>query len=232
MPLWVWRPISRFWFSVLRADPDRRRAVRELLVTYDDVYRELDLAAIAYERGVHPKHRLTRYHDFFVERVRPGDLVLDIGSGKGELAYDLVTRAGARVVGVDNDSSHLAFARSHFADERLEFRGGDVLNEIPAGHFDVIVMSNVLEHLGPRVHFLQNLVASARPRSVLVRVPLYERDWTIPLKAEVGLPSYWDPDHEIEYDERLFRDELSAAGLDVRELVIRWGEIWAAAEPR
>jgi len=57
--------------------------VRELLVTYDDVYREVDLAAIAYEGGVHPKHRLTRYHDFFVERVRTGELVLDIGSGKG-----------------------------------------------------------------------------------------------------------------------------------------------------
>src|SRR5262249_13409272 len=99
MPIWLWRPLSRFWLSALRADPDRRRAVRELLVTYDDVYRELDLAAIAYEDGVHPKHRLTRYHDFFVERVQPGERVLDIGSGKGELAHDLVARSGALVVG-------------------------------------------------------------------------------------------------------------------------------------
>jgi SAM-dependent methyltransferase len=232
MPLWVWRPLSRLWLSSLRADPDKRRAVRELLVTYDDVYRELDLAAIAYEGGVHPKHRLTHYHDFFVERVRPGERVLDIGSGKGELAHDLVVRAGADVVGVDHDPSHLAFARANFTHDRLEFRAGDVLAELPAGHFDVVVLSNVLEHLGPRVEFLRRVTDGAGPRVVLVRVPLYERDWTVPLKADVGLPSYWDPDHETEYDEVSFRRELGEAGLDVPELLVKWGEIWAVATPR
>ena len=232
MPLWIWRPLFRFWLSVVRADPDRGRAVRELFVTYDDTYRALDLAAIDYDDGVHPKHRLTHYHDFFVERVQPGDVVLDIGSGKGELAYDLVTRGGASVVGVDHDPSHLAYARANFVHERLEFRDGNVLESLPPGHFDVVVMSNVLEHLEPRVEFLARVVESVTPRYVLVRVPLYERDWTVPLKAEVGLSPYWDRDHEIEYDEQLFRDELAAAGLDVSELVQRWGEIWAVAEPR
>lgn len=232
MPLWLWRPLSRFWLSTLRADPDKRRAARELLVTYDDVYRELDLAAIAYEDGVHPKHRLTRYHDFFVERVRPGERVLDIGTGKGELAHDLVVRSGASVVGVDHDPTHLAFARSHYGGESMEFRAGDVLAELPEGHFDVVVMSNVLEHLGPRVEFLRRLVSSATPRVVLIRVPLYERDWTVPLKAELGLPSYWDPDHETEYDEESFRRELGEAGLEVDELLVHWGEIWAAAVAR
>lgn len=232
LPLWLWRPLSRFWLSVLRAHPDRRRAVRELLVTYDDVYRELDLAAIAYEGGVHPKHRLTRYHDFFVERVRPGELVLDIGSGKGELAHDLVMRGGARVVGIDNDPGHLAFARSHFVHEDLDFRAGDALEAPPSGHFDVVVLSNVLEHLAPRVEFLSRVTASTGPRAVLIRVPMYERDWTVPLKDELGLRGYWDRDHEIEYDEALLRAELSEAGLDVTELVIRWGEFWAVATPR
>src|SRR5207253_7920635 len=78
MPARPWRGLFRFWLSVLAADADRRRAVRELLVTYDDVYRELDKAAIAYDGGVHVKHRLTSYHDFFVDRVRPGELVLDV----------------------------------------------------------------------------------------------------------------------------------------------------------
>jgi 2-polyprenyl-3-methyl-5-hydroxy-6-metoxy-1,4-benzoquinol methylase len=190
MPVWIWRPLFRFWLSVVRADPDRGRAVKELLVTYDDAYRALDLAAIDYDEGVHPKHRLTRYHDFFVERVNPGETVLDIGTGKGELAHDLVARGGASVVVVDHDPSHLAYARANFVDERLEFRDGDVIEGIPPGHFDVVVLSNVLEHLGPRVEFLARVVESATPRCVLLRVPLYERDWTVPLKAEVGLSPY------------------------------------------
>ena len=232
MPTGVMRGLFRFWLSVLGSDADRRRSVRELLITYDDAYRALDLAAIEYDDGVHPKHRLTRYHEFFVDRVAPGERVLDVGSGKGELAYDLVTRSGAAVVGVDHDPSHLDFARSRFAHERLEFRNGDVLDGLPEGHFDVVVLSNVLEHLGPRVEFLRRLVASATPARILLRVPVYARDWTVPLKAEVGLLDYWDPDHEIEYDPESFRVELSEAGLDVTELVLTWGEIWAQAVPQ
>ncbi|HEU0246661.1 MAG TPA: class I SAM-dependent methyltransferase [Gaiellaceae bacterium] len=232
MPVRAWRPVFRFWLSVLAEQPDRRRAVRDLLVSYDDAYHALDRAAIAYDGGVHVKHRLTRYHDFFVEHVRAGESVLDIGSGKGELAFDLVTRAGASVVGIDHDSTHLAFARSRFSHERLEFRDGDVLDGPPEGQFDVVVLSNVLEHLGPRVSFLRHVVATTQPTRILLRVPLYERDWTVPLKAEVGLLAYWDTDHEIEYDEATLRAELREAGLEISELVQRWGEIWAVAEPR
>jgi SAM-dependent methyltransferase len=231
MPVALWRPLFRLWLSALAADRDRERAVRELLTSYDDVYRRLDQAAIAYEGGVHVKHRLTGYHDFFVERVRPGERVLDLGSGKGELAHDLVLRSGASVVGIDNDPSHLAFARARFTDERLDFREGDVREGIPQGHFDVVVMSNVLEHLEGRAELLRNVVASAAPSRLLFRVPVYARDWTVPLKREVGLPAYWDPDHEIEYDPESFRAELSGAGLEVTELALKWGEIWAVAEP-
>jgi SAM-dependent methyltransferase len=232
MPSFLWRGLFRFWLSVVAAHPDKRRAVRELLTSYDDVYHSLDRAAIAYESGVHVKHRLTRYHDFFVDRVRPGERVLDIGSGKGELAYDLATRSGATVVGIDNDPSHLAFARGRFSDEHLEFREGDVLEGLPVGRFDVVVLSNVLEHLGPRVEFLRGVLESARPSRVLIRVPVYARDWTVPLRAEVGLLAFWDRDHAIEYDPETLQSELAEAGLELTELILAWGEIWAVAEPQ
>jgi hypothetical protein len=34
--------------------------------------------------GIHPKHRLMKYHDFFVNRVQREERVLDIGCGIGE----------------------------------------------------------------------------------------------------------------------------------------------------
>ena len=89
----------------------------------------------------------------------------------------------------------------------------------------------MLEHIADRVGLLTLLVASARPRVVLLRVPVLARDWTVPLRREVGLQYFSDPDHEIEYDEQTFRAELAEAGLRVTELHAVWGELWAAAEP-
>ncbi len=227
----LWRGTFRFWLSVLAADRDTRRGVRNLLISHDDTYRAVDQAAIRYDGGIHVKHRLTGYHDFFVERVNAGDRVLDIGSGKGELAYDLVATAGATVVGVDHDPNHLAFARQRFSHPNLQFLEADVLESIPEGHFDVIVLSNVLEHLHGRPEFLRGVVRSATPDRLLFRVPVYERDWTVPLRDEVGLLGYWDSDHKIEYVPDTFIAELAGAGLEVSELFLRWGEVWSVARP-
>ena len=74
----------------------------ELLIWYDDAYRAVDQAAIRYDDGIHVEHRLTHYHDFFIERVSEGERVLDIGSGKGELGVRSSDQyAGATVVGHD-----------------------------------------------------------------------------------------------------------------------------------
>ena len=230
LPVWLLRAPFRFWLSVLASNPDRRAAVRALLQLHDDTFSALDGAAIAYDGGVHAKHRLTRYHDFFIERVRPGERVLDIGSGKGELAHDLVERAAASVVGIENDPHHLEFAIAHYAGPGVEFVDGDVRQILPGGHFDVVVLSNVLEHFEHRPELLRRLSDSATPRCFLIRVPLLERDWTVPLRKEVGLPHFSDPGHFVEYTPERFRAELAEAGLTVSELTLVWGEIWALAE--
>jgi SAM-dependent methyltransferase len=231
MPYTIWRPIYRVWLGAVRNDRDASRAMRRLLELHDDLYKELDQGAIGYGDGVHVKHRVTRYHDFFVTRVRPGERVLDIGCGKGELAHDLAERASAVVVGIDDDPAHLGFARSRSAHPRVDYVEGSVPETLPDGRFDVVVLSNVLEHFEHRVPLLRTLVASAGPRRVLVRVPMRARHWSVPVREELGLAHFSDPGHWTEYDEDGLRAELAAAGLDVVELIVTWGEIWAAAEP-
>ena len=78
LPFGPLRTLFRAWLAARSAGPDARESTRELLVAYDDVYRRLDEAAARYDDGVHVKHRLMRYHDFFVERVRPQEHVRDV----------------------------------------------------------------------------------------------------------------------------------------------------------
>src|SRR3954453_14949151 len=109
----------RLWASAL-ATREPREALRRLFELEDRVRGRIDLLAIDLDGGVHAKHRIMRYHDFFVERVREGGRVLDVGCGKGELAYDLAERARASVTGIDRNAGSLAFARGRFRSDRLQ----------------------------------------------------------------------------------------------------------------
>jgi 2-polyprenyl-3-methyl-5-hydroxy-6-metoxy-1,4-benzoquinol methylase len=226
-------PLARFLARVavlrLGLERDPRAGLRHLLALDNEVEWQLDKQAIALDSGVHAKHRLMRYHDFFVDRVRPGERVLDVGCGKGELAHDLATRAQARVVGIDLNADYLRFARERFSAPELEFVLGDVLAGVPDGPFDVVVLSNVLEHIAPRVELLRRLVEEATPQRVLIRVPMSNRHWAVPLRHELGMFAFNDPTHEVEYEPDQLRDELAAAGLAVTDQVLSWGEIWVEA---
>lgn len=67
-------------------------------------------------------------------------------------------------------------------------------------------------------------------RRALIRVPLFERDWRVPLKRQLGVEWRLDPTHETEYTLESFRAEMDEAGLRVTEQMLRWGEIWAEVE--
>jgi SAM-dependent methyltransferase len=219
------------WANVLAERLAPRDALLELFALDDHLQREIDRTAIRYDKGVHAKHRLTGYHDFFVERIAPGERVLDVGSGKGELAHDLALRAGADVTGIDVKIPSLAFARKRFRHERVRFLERNALDGLPEGPFDVVVLSNVIEHLEPRVDLLRRIARDLHPRRILIRVPAEDRHWHVPLRRELGLPWFSDPSHVVEYDWTRLLAELEEAGLEPVEVQTRWGELWAEARP-
>jgi SAM-dependent methyltransferase len=231
-PFRVWRPVFRLWLEAIRAQPNRANAIRELLEVYADAYRGMDRGAVDYGDGVHPKHRLTRYHDFFVERIRADERVLDVGCGIGSVARDVAERSGASVVGIDVSPWALDFARAHSAHPRVTYVRANVLDYEPDAPFDVAILSNVLEHVTPRIELLRALRERAGAQRLLVRVPSIDRDWTVPLRRELGLSYFSDPEHEVEYTADLLRDELGRAGWEMGEPTLAWGEIWVEATVR
>lgn len=190
--------------------------------------------------GAHPKHRLTRYHDFFLDRIKPGQRVLDLGCGLGVLATRLALETGAAVVGLDMSPKNLDEARERTARAGASVRYvvGDIV-DVATGRacegldaaFDVLVFSNVLEHLPDRPRVLRGLVDRFAGPRLLIRVPSFERDWRVPFKRELGVEWRLDPTHEIEHTRAELTREIEGSGLRIEAFEQRWGEYFADARP-
>lgn len=207
-------------------------SLKRLYGLSDDLERVIADRAMALGDGVHPKHRLTNYHDFFVARIDDGKRVLDIGCGYGAVARSIArARPASTVTGIDIEAPLIEQAKAADNPANLTFILGDALKDLPGGHCDIIVLSNVLEHLEHRVEFLDGLRIRLTPERVLIRVPLYERSWHVPMRDELGITYFSDRTHFIEHRLKEFEDEVTAAGFVVVECQTFWGEIWADCRP-
>lgn len=216
----------RLMSSALASRRNAERGLVMLLKEHRSMRNKIDEAAIRYEGGIHPKHRLMAYHKFFTSRVEPGMSLLDVGCGYGAVAHSLAI-AGARVTGIDINRANIEKAKSRWSHGNLTFVEGDATKSLPSGTYDVVVLSNVLEHIENRVGFLRSLRQSAQPKKWLIRVPLVDRDWLVPMAKEVGVQHFSDPTHFTEYTASSFVSEMNQSGLKVDYMSTRWGEIWA-----
>lgn len=182
--------------------------------------------AIKAESGLHPKHRLMNYHQFFVDNISTTDRVLDIGCGNGALAFDLAKKA-TTVVGIDLNTKNQTAWMGRFARANLEYRVADATTFSPEERFDVVVLSNVLEHIEHRDEFLLSIKHLAP--LFLIRVPMIDRDWITLYKKELGIEYRLDITHFIEYTVENFIQEFLDAGLAIQSHSIQFGEIWAVA---
>ena len=233
-PLWKFLPprlrhhLLKGLFVLESRGVDSGAALKRLFDVADDLEHVVNERAMVYGSGEHPKHRLIRYHDFFVERVADGERVLDVGCGYGAVARSVArARSASSVVGVDYDADRLGQACRSDNPPNLSFVRSDATRSVPDGPWDVVILSNVLEHIHDRPGFLRALVSQTRAKRFLIRVPAFERDWKLAMRREVRANYYSDPDHKIEHTQAEFRAEIAAAGLAVHELRTPWGEIWA-----
>ncbi|MBN1450064.1 MAG: class I SAM-dependent methyltransferase [Anaerolineales bacterium] len=219
----------RFVLSLVtsRMEDKKPAEALKLLFTLDvQLYAQQGFWSAAYDGGIHTKHRHMKYHDFFTSRIKKEDHVMDIGCGIGAVAYD-VSKIAARVVGMDFNTDSIQTARVRYQNPNLTFLVGDALIALPEKEFSVVILSNVLEHLQGRPEFLRRVQETLNPERILIRVPVFERDWRVPLKKELGVEWRLDPTHETEYTLESFAEEMLEANLTVAHLEVRWGEIWA-----
>jgi len=170
--------------------------------------------------------------DFARLGLEPGSRVLDLGCGAGRHAYECYRR-GARVVALDQSESEVAEVNAMFAAmaeageapgeaSAVAMRGDARTLPFPDGAFDVVIISEVLEHIHDDRRVIAELTRVVRPGgTVAVTVP---RWW--PERVCWALS---DAYHEVEgghiriYRRRELVDRLRAAAL------VPWGSHHAHA---
>ena len=122
-------------------------------------------------------------YEFTLQFLSPTDKVLDLGSGLGEGSAMLAGKA-AEVWGADYDEETVLAARANHHLTNLHFGVEDAhALDYADGAFDVVVCSNVMEHVSDDALMLQNCHRVLRGGGILIlEVPLLaERPFAVPL---------------------------------------------------
>lgn len=182
--------------------------------------------------GLHPKHRLLKYHHWFSERLQQNWDVLDIGCGNGALAYDIKTSCRS-VTGIDINSDNIDKANKSFSRKGVTYICGDALRYEFRTNFHAIILSNVLEHIEKRVDFLKSIYINQDKKKspvLLLRVPMITRDWISMYKKEIGIEWRLDRTHYIEYTLEQIFDEMNQAGLTIESYEVQFGEFYGVVK--
>ncbi len=123
--------------------------------------------------------------------VRPGERVLDVGCGSGEVAIDLVRGVpGARAVGVDLSNAQLEVARRRAGDLRAEFVQADAqVHDFGEAAYDVVVSRTGTMFFSDPAAAFANLARATKPDgrlTMLVWRGIEENEWLREFLGAIG----------------------------------------------
>ena len=230
IPEWL-RVKFFFSFFVLESRGNEKKALKQLFLIKDRLNLVINERALKLGDGVHPKHQLTKYHEFFINNIKNGENVLDIGCGYGAVSKSIANKNNkSKIIGIDYDEFKLDQAMLNNNYENLTFMNLDATKTIPDGNWEVIILSNVLEHISSRTLFIKKIIKNSKCSKILIRGPLFERSWEIPMRKELGVNYYSDNDHKIEHTLIEFKKEMAKSNVEIEQLHTIWGEIWAVCK--
>lgn len=192
------------------------RAILRIYLKFFTVFHDwaLDRIGIRAFGGRHPKNVFHYRSGFFLERLRPEDVVIDVACGTGSTTA-LVAMKTRRAIGLDLNAGLLAAARARNPAPNLEYRVLDLHRvdyralKLELG-YTVAIFSHILEHLEDPVATLKDYGA---PR-ILVCVPS-EENWRTQLKKSLGLPYLSDRTHFREYTRETLASDVRKAGYEI-----------------
>lgn len=121
--------------------------------------------------------------------------ILDVGCGNGYLV-NYLSEAGHHVVGIDTAEDGIEIARDTYPHLKFQLRSAyERLDDLLGAAVDVIISSEVIEHLYSPQRFLRNMHATLRPGGVLVLTTPYHGYLK---NLAISLLNGWDDHHHPE----------------------------------
>ncbi|CAN2048466.1 Methyltransferase domain-containing protein [Candidatus Magnetomoraceae bacterium gMMP-1] len=210
--------------------------IRQILRCHSFCYFLAGQYAGILNNGIHPKHYIMKYKEWFADNIEEEWTVLDVGCNTGMMPVVLEKKANF-VYGIEINQEHVRVAENKNLRPNIKYICADATtyDYSSCKPIDCITMSNVLEHIEHRVDFLKRIIQQVNwkdqmHRRVLFRVPMIDREWIVLYKKELGLEYRLDPTHYTEYTFLQFKEELKQASIIIQKAEIRFGEIYAVCE--
>jgi SAM-dependent methyltransferase len=180
-------------------------------------------------------------HDHFMPHVlrlagdpEPGTRVLDVGCGNGFTCGEFLKR-GCAVVGIDLSKEGIDLARGTYPGARFERMGSDVdiLSQLGEAPFDIVVSTEVVEHLYAPREWARGCYAALKPTGTFICTTPYHgypKNLLISLlgRWETHADPLWDGGHIKLWSKRTLFELLREAGFTNLKFrgAGRWPGFW------
>lgn len=167
---------------------------------------------------IHPKHLITA-KPWFTKYLTRGDLVLDLGTGNGQNAIK-AAKIAHKIVAVEISDNLLAIAKTLVELKKIKnikFETANLEDKLKYKNqtFDKVIFLDVLEHLANRDRALRETNRVLKKHGLMfLGVPNSETSWK-KFQRSLGLNSFSDPDHKIEFSESSIRKLIASHGFKI-----------------
>lgn len=154
-------------------------------------------------------------NEFILRKINGKHHVLDLGCGLGKNSF-LIAKRAASVTGIDYDNRNIEIAKSRFNLSNLKFINNEALTFLNSSkeHFDVLILSHIIEHLENQKDFLLNFKSFFK--LIYIEVPDLEASNLNLFRVNLNSNfQYTDDDHVVEFDRTELIEVLHACNLKI-----------------
>jgi SAM-dependent methyltransferase len=208
--------------------PISRRAKFKLYLNMAWMFERLS-TEMSYKYYPPEKHPVRIFQkNFILKHLGENDTVLDLGCNAGEITSMLAEKA-KKVVGIDYDKIAIEKAKLTHKKSNLEFYHGEALEFLANNkeHFDVLILSHILEHLDSPKDFIYAFKNYFR--FIYIELPDFDKTYLNHYRKDLNMQLiYTDNDHVSEFDRGELAELLTVCDIEIVEAVYRFGlqQLW------